>query len=288
MERPSLQGKYCSRIRFPVALILLMLPGLALRAQQSTPANSNHAAAHTRATALDDPLLQETDDAEVPTDLFSRVTLQYDHLMFASGGDGDRFRVSGQQTFGARHRLGITYELVPYFKIHGGSGANGDGLGDSKPGINFLLGKGKYFSHALRAEFTLPSASNSVVGLGQNIVKFADGASTPLSSRTVLNIIVAYNKGMTARPGQKGFNNLEPEVILAQEFNKSVAGFLDYDAYYDFNVDKLGQTLKGGLTIHLDRKGRWIGSPYAQFALNHFTSSTNLKSDLGFDLTFRY
>jgi len=58
--------------------------------------------------------------------------------------------------------------------------------------------------------------------------------------------------------------------------------------YQDFNADSFGQTLKGGFTIQLDRKGRWIGPPYAQFPLNHFTSSTNIKSDVEFDLTFRY
>jgi len=237
---------------------------------------------------LDDPLLQATDDEEIPQDLFSRVVFQYDHLMFSNGADGDRFRLSGQQTFGPRQRIGIVYE-VPYFNIHGGvNAANGDGLGDIKLEANYLLGKTDRFSNAVRAEFTFPSGSNNVVSLGQNIVKMAYGFSTPLTSRTVLTGILAYIKGMTAPPGRQGFNNFEGEAILTERATKRLAAFLDWDAYYDFNADRLGQTLKTGLAIQLDRKGRWIGSPYAQFPLNHFTSSTNLKSDLGFDLTWRY
>ena len=49
-----------------------------------------------------------------------------------------------------------------------------------------------------------------------------------------------------------------------------------------------GQTLKGGFAIQFDRKGRWIGEPYAKFPLNHFTTDTDAKADIGFDLTFWY
>lgn len=269
-----------------IVLLLFVWPALAAWAQQSAGAQ---AASQPQADKpLDDPLLLATDDEEIPQDLFSRVVVQYDHLMFSNGADGDRVRLSGQQTFGRRNRLGIVYE-VPYFNIHGGvNAANGDGLGDIKLEANYLLGKTDRFSNAVRAEFTFPSASNSAVSAGQNILKMAYGFSTPLASRTVLSGVFAYNKGMTAPPGRQGFNNLEAEAILAQKVTKRLAGFLDWDAYYDFNADSLGQTLKTGLSIQLDRKGRWIGAPYTQFPLNHFTSSTNLKNDSGFDLTWRY
>ena len=258
-------------------------------ASTQNPAPNGQAAAQQQAEKpLDDRLLQATDDGGIPQDLFSRVMFQYDHLMFSSGADGDRVRLSGQQTFGARNRLGIVYE-VPYFNIHGGvNAANGDGLGDIKLEANYLLGKTDRFSNAVRAEFTFPSGSNRVVSLGQNIVKMAYGFSTPLAARTIFTGVLAYNKGMTARPGQQGFNNIEPDLILTRRFSQRLAAFLDWDSYYDFNSDNYGQTLKTGMSIQFDRKGRWIGSPYAQFPLNHFTSSTNLKSDIGFDLTWRY
>ena len=67
-------------------------------------------------------------------------------------------------------------------------------------------------------------------------------ASTPVSPRTVVSGILAYNKGLTARSGQQGFNTIEPEAVLAHEFTKRVAGFLDWDGYQDFNADQFGQT----------------------------------------------
>jgi hypothetical protein len=299
LELPTKRVSSSKRAAYTVAQVALLLFGWAV-APAHAQSNAGGAPAQSQAASaqatpqqqaekpLDDPLLLATDDEEIPQDLFSRVVLQYDHLMFSNGAAGDRVRLSGQQTFGARNRLGIVYEL-PYFNIHGGvHAANGDGLGDIKLEANYLLGKTDRFSNAVRAEFTFPSGSNNVVSLGQNIVKMAYGFSIPLTSSTVFTGVLAYNKGMTARPGQQGFNTLEPDAILMHRFSKRVAAFLDWDSYYDFNADNYGQTLKTGMTIQLDRKGRWIGSPYTQFPLNHFTSSTNLKNDTGFDLTWRY
>ena len=283
---PIVQAKRAFCVVAQVVLQVFLWPVVSAWAQQGgagAPAPQQQAA-----KPLDDPLLLATDDEEIPQDLFSRVVVQYDHLIFSSGADGDRVRLSGQQTFGPRNRVGIVYE-VPYFNIHGGVNVpNGYGLGDIKLEANYLLGKTDRFSNAVRAEFTFPSGSNNVVSVRQNIVKMAYGFSTPLASRTVLTGIFAYTKGMTAPPGRQGFNNIEAEGILTQKATKRLAAFLDWDLYHDFNADSLGQTIKTGLSLQLDSKGRWIGSPYAQFPLNHFTSSTNLKSDLGVDLTWRY
>src|SRR5271154_2797826 len=79
---------------------------------------------------LYDPLLQDADEENVPTDLFSRISFEYDHLMYCSGADGERLRIEGEQTFG-ENRLGIGYEIPFYFNIHGGPEPdNGAGLGD--------------------------------------------------------------------------------------------------------------------------------------------------------------
>ena len=268
-----------------VIFAAILSAGFNVPAQQTPPVNTTSAADD----PLNDRLLQATDEDSVTPNLFSRVTFKYDHLYFSSGADGDRVRLSGLQTLGPRNRLAIGYE-IPYFNIHGGNPgtANGEGLSDIKIDFNYLLGKNKRFSNAVRAEFTFPSASNDVIGLGQNIVKAAWGFSTPLTRRTVFSGILAYNKGMTARSGQQGFNTVEPEVVLTHKLAGRVAGFLDWDAYQDFNADRFGQLLKGGLTLQLDRKARWNLTPYGQFALNHFTASTNLKSDVGFDLDYRY
>ena len=127
-----------------------------------------------------------------------------------------------------------------------------------------------------------------MVSADQNILKLAWVFSTPLSKRTVFSGILAYNKSLSAPRGQQGTNTFEPEAVLAQEFTKRFAGYLDWDTYQDFNADHFGQTLKGGLVFELDRAERWSLSPYAQFPLNHFTSSTNIKSEVGVDLSYRY
>ncbi len=165
---------------------------------------------------------------------------------------------------------------------------DGSGLGDIKVTLNAVLGQTAKFKHAATAEFTFPSASDNAVGLGQTIMKLAWGFSTPLGSRTVLNAPLAYNKGVTARAGQQGTNSFEAEPVLVQEFSKRVAGFLDWDMYEDLNSNRFGQTLKGGLTVGLDGSGRWSLSPYAQFPLNNFTSTTNIEKDIGVELSYRY
>jgi hypothetical protein len=58
--------------------------------------------------------------------------------------------------------------------------------------------------------------------------------------------------------------------------------------YEDFNAVDFGQTLKAGLVFALNKSPRWSVSPSVQFPVNPFTSSTNLKSDVGFELAFRY
>ena len=99
-------------------------------------------------------------------------------------------------------------------------------------------------------EFTLPAASTGLGG-GQNVLKIAWGFSTPLANSTVLNGILAYNKGMTAPPGVEGTSTFEPEVILSHAFGKRFGAFLDWDGYQDFNADQVGRTLKFGLEFQL-------------------------------------
>jgi hypothetical protein len=251
---------------------------------QSTPSNSGMVSG-----PLDNPILRQADQDQVPNDLFNRITFKYDHTTISSGSQRERLRVAGEQTLSQGDRIALGYEIPFFIQAHSGPGdQRGRGLGDMKLSFSGVLGKGEKFSNAAKVEFTFPSASDPTVGGGQNIVKLAWGFSRPLASRTVLNGILAYNKGLTARPGAKGDNSFEPEAVLAQAFSESVGAFLDWDTYQDFNAGRFGQTLKFGLEFQLDRSERWSLSPYAQFPLNHFTSSNNLKSETGFDLSYRY
>jgi hypothetical protein len=272
-------SKNLSRLRSSAALLFVFLTWFTAGAQQPSAA---------KVGPLNDRLLQVTDEQDVAPDLFSRVLVQYDHGSFNGAAENDRIRVSGQQSFNAANRLGVGYE-IPFIDFRGGNGnPSGSGLGDIKLNFRAVLDDTGKFKSAALVEFTFPSASNTLTGFGQNIVKSAWGFSAPLASRTVLSATLAYNKAVSARPGQQGINSFEAEPVLAQEFAKRVAGFLDWDMYQDFNFDRFGQTMKGGLTIALDRSSRFSVTPYAQFPLNNFTSRYNIKSDVGFDLSVRY
>ncbi len=239
------------------------------------------------AGALDNPLLMVMDEDRIPRDLFNRVTFKYDHGIYNGGLQGDQLRVAGEHAFFPTAWLAAGYE-IPFFDDHRGPGQlSARGIGDMKFSLDAEVHKGERIGNAVKVEFTFPSASDGI-GARQNAVKLAWGLSAGLAGGTVLTGILAYNKGMTAPPGLQGANTIEPELILAQAFGQRMGAFLDWDSYWDFNAAQFGQTLKFGLAFQLDKADRWSLSPYAQFPLNHFTSATNLKSDAGFDLSFRY
>jgi len=250
-------------------------------------------AMETTPSALDDILLEETDEEDVTTSVYSRVAVEYDHASFSGGRRNDRVRIKGAQAFGSDHRVGFGYEL-PFISGYGidlGDGTpspSAQGLGDIKVNVNAVLGMTPRFKHAAKIEFTFPSASEDVIGFGQKILRIEWGCSTPIGAKTALSGIFAYNRAISTRDGNPGQNSFEPEVVLTRAFTPSIAAYLDYDMYRDFSAEDFGQTLKAGMTISIDKAQRWALSPYAQFPLNHFTSSTNLKSDVGIELGFRY
>ncbi len=108
---------------FRTVLIFLLLPSLPALSQQPSPGSGGApqtkppsqpppaSTGQAKASALDDPLLQAADEDDVVTDLFSRVSFEYDHGNFNGGSENDRFRIKGQQAFGPRERLAVGYEL---------------------------------------------------------------------------------------------------------------------------------------------------------------------------------
>jgi hypothetical protein len=288
---PIVPDKRGSWVATQIALFIVGLLGMAAQAQQQPGANGSQAPAagsSAQSRPLDDVLIKETDEDDVPTDLFSRVSFEYDRANFSGGADNDRFRIKGQQAFGPKYRLGFGYE-IPFIDAHRtGDVQSASGLGDIKLIASAILGDTGKFKNAAAAEFTFPSAANNALGFGQTIIKAVWSFSIPLGERTALSGIFGYNKAVNTNTGQQGINSFEPQTVLVYKFTGRVAGYLDYDMYRDFNVDQFGQTLKGGLTFGLDRRLRWSLSPYAQFPLNHFTSSTNIRSDIGAELSWRY
>ena len=267
-------------------MILVGLGVVPLAKAQQPPAGSSPPQ-HTTADPLDNVLLQNEDGQEIPQDLFNRVTFHYQHVLDAGEVETDLIRVDGEQIIGPIDRFAFSYE-IPFFvdtRVSGEPSVRG--MGDIKLVLNARLTSRERFDAGAGAEFTLPSGSNGLSG-GQNIVKMVFGISTPLASRTVLNAILGYEKGMTAPKDVQGANNIRPQLILSQGFTRRFGAFLDWESYYDFKADQFGQTLKLGLEFDFDQAGRWSLSPYTQFPLNHFTSSTNLKNESGFDFTYRY
>ncbi len=283
-------------LRFRYSTVLIMLAfwlGVTGANAQQPPGKPPQSPAASGASGevkpLDNILLREADEDEIPDDLSSRVTLKYDHLSLSGGIENERLRVAGEEVLGPGNRFAIGYEIPFFIDEHGGpEDVSEQGIGDMKVEFAAVLSQSDRFTNGATAEFTFPSASHEALGDGQNVMKLAWSFSTPLSKQTLLNGILAYNKGLSAREGEQGFNSIEPEAVLVQGFGKRAAAFLDWDTYWDFNADQFGQTMKFGLEFQLDRASRWFLSPYAQFPLNHFTSSTNIKSDSGLDLTFRY
>ena len=289
MVRQNLQGFGNIWLSACTGVIVFCLSGFHARAQQPPAQNTQTTAPlQTQHHPLNDILLQETDEDEVPTSLFSRVSFEYDRANFSGGANNDRYRIKGQQAFGPKHRLGFGYE-IPFVDAHRTGGVQSEsGLGDIKLIASAVLGDTPRLKNAAAAEFTFPSASNDVSGIGQTIIRAVWSLSTPLGNTSALTGVLGYNKAVATNKGQQGIHSFEPEAVLAHKFSGRVSGYLDYDAYQDFSANQFGQLLKGGLTIGLDPKLRWSLSPYVQFALNHFTSSTNLKNDIGVELSWRY
>src|SRR5271170_1062867 len=191
MVRPNLQVEGSLRISTHAIVILFGLLGFEAHAQQpppsaqtqTTPSRPASAGSQTQSRPLDDVLLEETDEDDVLTDLFSRVSFEYDHASFSGGADNDRFRIKGQQAFGPKYRLGFGYEIPFIDAPRNGDVQSASGLSDVKLIVSAMLGDTGKFKNAAAAEFTFPSAANDVVGLGQTIIKAVWSFSTPLGER---------------------------------------------------------------------------------------------------------
>ena len=105
--------------------------------------------------------------------------------------------------------------------------------------VDLVVGAQKEIGDVASVGIATPGAISATTGLIKN------------SNSTVLNGILAYNKGMTAPPGVEGTSTFEPEVILSHAFGKRFGAFLDWDGYQDFNADQVGRTLKFGLEFQL-------------------------------------
>ena len=159
-----------------------------------------------------------------------------------------------------------------------------------QPGRVFrgMLGKGEKFENAAGIEITLPSASNEELGEEQTVLRFVWGFSGQLSSHTLLSGEVGYNKAVENQHETPGINSIEPELILSQVFAKRFGGYLDWDNYYEFDIDRYVTTLQVGLEFALDHHEKWSFSPYVLFPLNHSSRIIETKNAVGFGLIYVY
>jgi len=262
--------------------------------QQSGPAGSSGTQNPTTANpgqqdALDNPLLEQTDEERNITYMESHVSFKYRHDAFDGGASGDSYKFHWLQSFGPSHRMAAGIEL-PFVHASGeGPGESSvNGLGDITLDFRGMLGKSEKFEHAAGLEITLPSASNDRIGDSQTVLKFIWGCSAQLTTHTLLSAEVGYNKAVQNQRATPGVNNIEPEIILSQAFAKRVGGYLDWDNYYEFNVDEYVQTLEIGLEIALDRQEKWTFSPYVLFPLSHASRIIETKNAVGVDVSYQF
>lgn len=211
---------------------------------------------------------------------------RYDAL---DGGmvDGNEIRLRWQQAIGKSKRMAASIEL-PFAHISEPENQSAGGLGDIKLEFRGMLSKGEKFEQAAGVELTLPSASSDALGEGQTVLRLVWGCSGQLTPHTVLTGEFAYNKAVANSHAGPGVNSIEPELILSQIFAKRVGGYLNWDNYYEFNVDKYINTMKVALEIALDKKDKWGFAPYAVFPLSHASSLLETKLGVGFDLTYAF
>ena len=237
--------------------------------------------------ALENTVLDDADAAHI-TYMDPHLALKYNHDRFEGGSTLDRTRVHWLQAFGPSKRLAAGIE-VPFLYFNGGEmEPNANGIGDLTVEFRGMLGKGEKFEHVAGIEFTMPSASNDLLGAGQTVMRLAWGFSAQITSHTLLSGELGYNRAIHTQRSEPGVNYIEPELILTQALGKRVGVFLDWDTYEDFNRTQYILTLKAGLEIELDHKQKWSLTPYAQFPLTRSSQAAEFKNSLGVDLIYNF
>ena len=237
--------------------------------------------------ALENPVLDNADEEHI-TYMDSHLALKYNHDEFEGGSRLDRTRVHWLQAFGPSKRLAAGIEVPFLFFNAGEMEPNANGIGDITVEFRGMLGKGEKFEHVAGIEFTMPSASNDLLGAGQTVMRLAWGFSAQITSHTLLSGELGYNRATHTQRSEPRVNYIEPELILTEALGKRVAVFLDWDTYEDFNRTQYIQTLKAGLEIELDHKQKWSVTPYAQFPLTGSSRAAEFKNSVGVDLIYNF
>jgi len=262
----------------PFALTFSLTLGLAAQNARSGPQ-----------TGLDSPLLAQADEEEKLVYIESFVTSEYRHDKFDDGSTGDSTLIHWLQAFGPSKRLAAGIELPI---IHE-SGPAAAGLGDVTLEFRGILGKDEKFEHAAAILVTLPSGSQTLIDEGhildgQTIFSAGWGCSWALTERTVLSLDTHYHKAVHTRGSAPKRNYVEPVVIVTQAFAKHIAGYLEWDQYFEFSLNQYVQLLKPGVEIAIDRKEKWSISPYAQFPLNRISRIEETKSAAGLVVSYTF
>ena len=98
------------------------------------------------------------------------------------------------------------------------------------------------------------------------------------------------HRGFSRNHGQAGLAtlcNIESELILSQAFPKRFGGYLEWDNYYAFGIDKYVQTLDVEPEFAVDREKRWTFAPYVVSAKSRLSDHRN-QAEVDFDLTYAF
>lgn len=256
---------------------------------QTTPPAVPAATSQASHPLVPDSLLDQADGVEKATSFESRVTFEYRYHEFEDGSSGDSIYLHWLQSFGPSKRLAAEIEFPVIYE----SGPDAAGIGDITLKFRGMLGKGEKFEQVAGLAITVPSGSQGLIDEGhildgQTVLGVEWGCTAKLTEHTEVSFDLRYHKGVHNRgPGPKR-NYVEPELIVTQALAKHVAGYLEWNQYYEFSKSLYVPLLKPGFEIAMDREKKWSISPFIVFPLNRNARIEETKLGVGVVLNFTF
>jgi hypothetical protein len=219
----------------------------------------------------------------------SYATFEYGHDRFGDHSQGDSMLFHWLQSFGPSKRLaaGIEFPVI-YESLPGAAG-----IGDVMLEFRGMLSKGEKFEHAAVFQITVPSGTRQLIDDGhildgQTILTLGWGCSAHLAEHTEVSLELHYNKAVHSRTSDPKRNYLEPQLIVSQGIMERLAGYLEWNQYYEYSKRLYVPLLKPGLTISLGREHKWSISPYVDFPLNRNARIEETKLGAGAVLSYTF
>jgi hypothetical protein len=268
-----------------MALAPFLLASL-LPAQSSPPASPGSGQSRTPSTAEEkqtEALEAEAGEHDL-TYLNPRLVFRYDFRSQAGDTSTNRFRLKSLFSFGPHKRLAIAINIPVLHKNVNGDSAGG--LGAVEVQFGGVLYRGRRFRTGAAVEFGFPTATSPLLGGSTTTIKPAWGFTATFSPRFELNAIFNYKRSIYTTSGSPA-NEFEPDITMnVRALGMTWSG--NWDSYYLFATGQFAQTAKVGISRRLDKRGRWVASPYYSFPLNGAGRQTQYIHKAGLDVTWYF